>query len=470
MRPAPLFIALLCLSLLGCGKEEKKTIAEAPPLTDSLQAGYNTLYFTIFYPTSDLEDWLNRKFAKVIVDKDIPRETGKDSVRLVVTKARRIRLLTTGDSVDVTFPLQVEIIADKEKKSGRISHRRVTGELDLYLNIKPDVNRNWDIISKSVLKNYEWIKKPQLVIGNAEIGIQFIADHILKKEMNALTDALDKALEEKVNLEKGLNRTWTNLQKPMPILKNDTSLLYFKIDPQTVAGDIKVTRKGFLFRMGVKTRALVHIDSLSLTKIRPLPPFNALKGALPDSNRLEVLATVPLSYINGELATLLQQYKYENKVMQLTVKDICMRGAAEKIVLELAVEGTAEGTITIVGQPVYLADLRVLSIRELDYDLHTDHLLVNLLDKNLKDNLLEYMRQKVVLDVGKYVNQLPDYLNNTINQGRSGEKFHLNFEEIQVENIDYLVNEDNLQILLNCRPKFNISLKRLPVRKQLKIR
>jgi len=469
MKAALLPVLLLGITLLSC-TEEKKEVAEAPPLTDSLQAGYNTLYFTIFYPTADLEDWLNRKFARVIVDKDIPRELNKDSVRLIVTKPKRIRLKTVGDSVDVTFPLQVEIIADKERKSGKIRQRRVTGDLDLYLNIKPDVNRHWNIISTSTLKNHLWIKEPRLVIGNTEIGVKFILDHILKKELNTLTEALDKALEEKVNLEKGLSRTWANLQKPMPVLRKDSTLLYFKIDPQTVAGDIRVARNGFLFKMAVKTRSLVHVDSLSLKNIRPLPPFHSLKTSLPDSNRLEVLATVPLSYINSELVHILKQYRFENKMMNLTVKDIKMRGSQDKIVLTLSVEGTAKGTITVVGRPVYLPDRRLLTIHELDYALETDHILINLLDKNLKENLLAYMSEKVLLDVGKYIDQLPEYLNNTINQGRSGEKFELNFDEILIEDIGHLVNENDLQILLKCRPKFNISLKRLPVKKQLKIR
>ena len=469
MKAALLWICLLALFLISCS-EDKKTIAEDPPLSDSLQAGYNTLYFTIFYPTSDLEDWLNRKFARVIVDKDIPREQSKDSVRLIVTKPGKIRLKTVGDSVDVTFPLQVEIIADKERNSGKIRQRRVIGDLELYLNITPDVNRNWDIISRSALKNHLWIKEPRLVIGNTEIGIKFILDHILKKELNTLTESLDKALEEKVNLDKGISRTWANLQKPMPILRKDTSLLYFKIDPQTVAGDVRVARNGFLFKMAIKTRSQVHVDSLSLKKIRPLPSFNALKTFLPDSNRLEVLSTIPLSYINHELVNILRSYRFENKMMNLTVKDIKMRGSKEKIVLTLSVEGTAKGIITIIGQPVYLADKRLLVIRDLDYALETDHLLIKLLDKNLKENLLAYLSEKVMLDVGKYVTQLPEYLNNTINQGRSGEKFQLNFAEIHIEGIDYMVNENDFQILLKCRPLFDISLKRLPVKKQLKIR
>lgn len=480
MRITLLLVLLSGFFFVSCS-EQKTKIAEEPPLSDSLQAAYNTLYFHIFYPTADLEDWLNRKLARVIVDTDIPREQGKDSVRLIVTKAKRVRLKTVGDSVDVIFPLQVEVIADKERRSGKIRQRRVTGDLDLYLNIKPDVNRNWDIISKSVLKNHLWIKEPRLVIGNTEIGIKFILDHILKKEMNTLTSALDKALEEKVNLKKGLNRTWLRIQKPMPILRTDslkmdthfpkdTAILYFKIDPQTVAGDIKVTKRGFIFEMAVKTRSQIHVDSRSLQEIRPIPPFNDLKGWTPDSNRLEVLATIPLSFINHELVHILEAYKYESKMIHLTVRDIKIQGSGEKIVMKLAVEGTAKGVITIVGQPVYLPDQRLLTIRELNYELETDNLLVHLLDKNLKENLLAYMSDKVILDVGKYVSVLPDYLNNTINQGRSGDKFHLNFDEILIEDIDYLVNENALQILLKCRPKFDISLKRLPVKKQLKIR
>lgn len=467
-RMKHLILLLVACTLLGCNSE-KKNIAEAPPLTDSLDVQHNTLYFTIDYPTKDLEDWLNRKFDKVIVDKDIPRDN-KDSVRIVITKPNKIRLNIVGDSVDVLFPLQIEVIADKEKKSGKIKERRVTGDLDLHLNIKPDVNAQWDIIAKSVLKNHEWKKKPTLRMGNTEVGVKFILDHILRKEVNTLTENLDKALEEKVNLKKGINKTWQNIQKPMPIVKQDSSLLYFKIDPTGIAGDIKVLKSGFLFKLAVGTRALVHVDSLTLSGGKPLPPFRKLGKFLPDSNRLEVLAKIPLRYINHELVDLLLPYDFQNKVMKLTVKNINMRGSQEKIVLGLGVDGTAEGQITIVGQPVYHADRRILSIKELDYDLESDNVMVKLLDKNLKENLLSYVQEKVVLDVGKYVTNLPEYLNNTINQGRTADKFHLNFEEIQVEDLTYVINEDELQIKLRCKPKFDLSLKRLPVKKKLKIR
>ena len=469
MKITLLLLIVIGITFLGCSESQKKLV-ESPPLTDSLQAGYNTLNFTIFYPTYDLEDWLNRKLAHVIVDKQIAREQNKDSVRLIITKPKKIRLKTVGDSVDVVFPLHIEIIADKERKSGKVAQRRVTGDLDLHLNIKPDVDIDWNIVSTSILKSHSWVKTPRLIIGNAEIGIKFILDHILNRELNTLTEALDKALEEKVNLKRGLSRTWARLQTPMPIRHQDSSLLYFKIDPRQVAGDIQVTRKGFLFRMAVNNRALVHVDSLSLGQIRPLPPFRNLGTYRPDSNRLEVLATVPLEYINRELIRLLRPYKFENNIMKLTVSDIQMQGSAEKILLKLTVNGTAEGTITVVGQPAYLADQRLLTIRDLNYELETDHPLVNLLDKNLKTHLLNYVRERVILDVGQYITDLPEYLNNTINQGESGDKFHLIFDEIAIENIEYLVNENNFQILLKCRPKFEISLKRLPVRKQLKIR
>jgi hypothetical protein len=463
-----LILLLLACSLLGCNNE-KKSLAEAPPLSDSLSAQHHTLYFTIDYPTKDLEDWLNRKFDRVIVDKDIPREN-KDSVRIIITKPNQIRLKIVGDSVDVLFPLQVEIIADKEQKSGKIKERRVSGDLDLHLNIKPDVNDQWDIIAKSVVKNHEWKKKPTLRIGNAEVGVKFIVDYLLRKEVNNLTESLDKALEEKVNLKKGINKTWQNIQKPMPIVKQDSSLLYFKIDPQNISGDIKVVKTGFLFKLAVGTRAYVHVDSLSVSEAKPLPPFQKLGKFQPDSNRLEVLAKIPLKYINHELVDLLLPYNFKNKVMQLTVTNIHMRGSQEKIVLGLTVDGTAKGQITIIGQPVYESDRRILSIRELDYDLESDNVMVKIVDKNFKENLLSYVQEKVVLDVGKYVNDLPELLNNTINQGRTADKFHLNFDEIEVEDLTYIINEEELQIKLRCKPKFDLSLKRLPVKKKLKIR
>ncbi len=459
----------ICLLFLTACTSENKNIAEAPPMSDSLTAHYHKLFFEIDYPTQDLEEWLNRKFDQVIVDKYIPRDD-KDSVRLVVTKPKKIQLKIVGDSVNVLFPLDITVVADKEKKSGKVKERQVTGELNLHLNIKPDVNEHWDIVAKSVLKKHEWVRKPKLKVGNVELGIKFIVDHLLRKEVNTLTENLDKALEEKVNLKKGINKTWINIQKPMPIIKKDSSILYFKIDPKSIAGRILVTPKGFLFKLAVDTRALIHVDSMSESKALPLPPFKNLDRFTPDSNRLEVLARIPLQFINKELVQSLLPYEFDNKVMKLVINSVTMRGSDRKIVLHLGVSGSAEGNITIVGQPNYDPNNRLLTIKELDYDLESDNVVVKLLDTKLKENLLAYVTEKVVLNVGNQVNNLPEYLNNTINQGRSADKFNMNFEEIIIEDLEYLINENELQIKIHSKTKFDLSLKRLPVKKKLRIR
>jgi hypothetical protein len=225
-----------------------------------------------------------------------------------------------------------------------------------------------------------------------------------------------------------------------------------------------------MFDLAVDTRTLVGVNPSEVADFIPLPPFKTLKKMRPDSNKLDVLTTIPLSFINHEIVHIVKNYNYENAIMDISISDIKMRGAADKIVLDLSVTGTTEGKVTLVGKPDYNIEKQILSIKELNYSLETNHVVINLLDKKLKENLIQYISEKVVLDLGKYIDNLPDYLNETVNQGRSSEKFHLNFSDIKLESIDYVVNQTDLQILAKCRPKFDISLKRLPVKKKLKIR
>jgi hypothetical protein len=467
------YLLLLCLVsslFLSCADKQNESLAEEAPFSYELEAENQTLYFNVFYPTRELEDWLNRKFDRVIADTYLPRNNNKDSVRLIITKPQTLHLKTVGDSVDVIFPLHIEIIADKEKKSGKIKHRKISGAIELYLNIKPDVNQDWDIISKSAINGHKWTQKPKLEFGNSFINVAFLADYILKKEVNSITKSLDEALEEKVNLKRGITRTWTNIQKPMPIVLTDSAKLYFKIAPKNISGDIKITKTGFMFDLAVDTRTLVGVNPSEVADFIPLPPFKTLKKMRPDSNKLDVLTTIPLSFINHEIVHIVKNYNYENAIMDISISDIKMRGAADKIVLDLSVTGTTEGKVTLVGKPDYNIEKQILSIKELNYSLETNHVVINLLDKKLKENLIQYISEKVVLDLGKYIDNLPDYLNETVNQGRSSEKFHLNFSDIKLESIDYVVNQTDLQILAKCRPKFDISLKRLPVKKKLKIR
>lgn len=464
-----LLLVLMSFYFLACTNQKEENLSNEAPFSHELEAKYQSLKFNVVYPTEELEDWLNRKFDRVIADTYLPRNN-KDSVRLIITKPDKLKISTVGDSVDVTFPLHVEIIADKEKKSGKVKNRKILGALELYLNIKPDVNQDWDIISKSILKDHKWTKTPKIELGESQINVAFLANHILKKEVNKLTLALDEALKEKVTLKKGITRTWNNIQKPMPIILVDSAKLYFKIDPRTIFGNIRIVKQGFIFDLVVETRALVHTESSELSTIRPLPPFKSLRKMSPDSNKLDVLTTVPLSYVNYELVHIVKDYNYKNALFDISIKDIKMRGAADKVMLNLEIEGTATGQITMEGKPHYDVNTQIFSIKDLNYDLQTDHVLVSMLDQNLKENLIQYISEKVILDLSGYIENLPNYLNTSLNQGRTADKFYLNFSDIQLENIEYVVNHTDLQILVKCRPQFDISLKRLPVRKKLKIR
>lgn len=461
------FLLLICGFLFSCS-EKQLNVDE--PFKNSIEAKSHTLWFSISYPSHELENWLNRKFDRTIVDKDIAIRNGKDTIRVIITKPEKIKLTTIGDSVDIVFPLSLEVIGDKEKRSGKVKKRRAEGAITLHLNIKPKVNKEWDIIAKSIIKSHKWTKEPQLEFGGMKIGVKFITDHFLKNELSSITRELDKALEEKVDLKKGINRTWQNIQRPLPIINNDTVSVYFKIDPRRISGKIMVQPKGFLFRMAVNCRTLINTNKDSLLAAKTLPPFNALTSFKPDSNKLEVLATVPLLFINQELVHVLGEFKYENMGVSLKVKDIKAMGAAEKIALKLKVTGTANGTITMIGQPFYDKEKQVLFIKDLDYDLETDHVVVKLLDKKLKENLLAYVTKNVVLGLGKYIDGVPEYLNQTVNQGRSADKFDLKFNDFDIENIEYHINETDLQILLKCKPKFDITLKKLPIKRKLKIR
>lgn len=460
-------LALICSLFFSC-REKKDKLYEAPPTNQSLVAEHFPLKFNIFYPTAELENWLNRKLEGVIMDKYIKRNN--DSVRVVLTKSGKIGLYPIGDSVDVSFPIRIEIDADKEKKSGKIKKRRIEAEIEIFLNIKPDVNKEWNIISKSVLKDHRWLKEPKLEIGNSKIGIKFIIDHILKKEINSLTESLDKALEEKVNLKRGINRTWLNLQKPMPIGKPDSVQLYFKVDPKLVSGDIKVTNTGFRFEMLVHTRALVHSNADSINYSHALPPFSSLKKATEDSNKLDVLAKLPLTFINHELSPIVKGYSYKNLLLKLKIEDIKLRGSGNNIVLDLEVSGSTNGRVVLVGRPYFDNKTQTLSIKDLNYELDTDQIVVNILDKNLRKDLIKYVTQNVSLELGKHIDDMPKYLNESINQGSTSEKFSLNFQDIDLEDINYAITKTDLEILIRFKPKFDLSLKRLPVRKKLKIR
>lgn len=461
-----LLIILAIAVFTGCTPKDH-SLREVSSGAADMTARSQRLWFPVFYPVEELEDWLNRKFDRVIADTFIPFKN--DSILLTVSKPGRIQLVMTGDSVNVLFPLEVEIIDDREKKSGKKIYRRITGALNLYLNIRPDVSPEWEISTRTVLKGYEWKERPRLETGRLKIGVKFIADYLLRNELGDLTVALDDALREKVDLKKGISRTWMNLQRPMPVYHSGSDTLWFRIEPDSLWGDIKGNQNGLVFNLAVDARARVQRDTTRFSTYKPLPDFRPLMQMQEDSNTLEILAAIPLEMINRQLRTVGREYSSSRRLAFPEISDLKMRGHGKKVAFDLQAEGSTPVTLTIVGTPEYDTKSRTLVIARPDYDLNTDHRVLNAVDKRFRDGILRYLEKKAILDIGEYMNDLPGFLNGTVNEGNHSDKFQLLFSEIEVKDILHATNDSELLIWLSCKPRFEITLKKLPVKKKVKI-
>lgn len=463
-----LFAGILLMSViaLGCSSKDQ-SLRETHAGTMDMTARSQRLWFPVFYPVKELEDWLNRKFDRVIADTSIPFKD--DSLSLRVSKPGRIELLMTGDSVNVLFPLEVEIIEDREKRSGKKVYRRITGALNLFLNIHPDVNPNWEISTRTVLKGYQWKERPRLETGGIKIGVKFIADYLLRNELDDLTRALDDALREKVDLKKGISRTWINLQKPLPVYHSDSAMLWFRIEPDSLWGDIKGNADGLVFNLAVDARARVHSDSTQFSSYKPLPDFRPLMQMQEDSNTLEILATIPMNVINRQLKQLGKEYASGRTPAFPEISDIKMKGQGRKVAFEVQTGGSTPAALTVVGTPEYDTKNRVMLITRPDYDLDTDHKVLNAVDKRFRDGILRYLERKATLDIGEYMYELPGFLNAAVNEGNHSDKFRLLFSEIEVKDIRHAINESELLIWISCKPRFEITLKKLPVKKKVRI-
>lgn len=459
-----LFLAVFVILVLflGC-HPENRNLQESNTGTPDMEARSQRLWFPVFYPVEELEDWLNRKFERVIVDTFVPFKN--DSVLLTVTKPGRIELFMTGDSVDVIFPLSIELTEDRLGRSGKRIYRKFTGALNLYLNVKPDVSPNWEILTKTSLKGYSWTERPRLEAGGLKIGVKFIADYLLRSELRDLPRALDDALREKVDLKKGISRTWRNLQKPFPVYGRDSATLWFGIEPDSLWGDISMSPEGLVFNLAVDTRARVHKDSTRFSPDKPLPDFRPLKQMKQDSNVLEILAAIPLHLVNQELKRVGREYN-----SGLTIHDIKVRGQGKKVAFDLQTGGRTPATLTIVGTPLYDTQNRELVVTKPDYDLDTDHKVLNALDKRFRDGILRYLEKRAILDIGEYMDDLPGFLNGAVNEGNHSDQFQLLFSEIEIKDIRHATSESELLIWLSCKPRFEITLKKLPVKKKVKIK
>ncbi len=411
---------LLLLALYSC--QQTTTLDATAPspeavVAPTIERQLSTLSVPITLPLATLTDRLNKELTGELYRDD---KIEGDNVAVVVTKAAPLTLSAPGDDkLALRLPLHIRArgrwLWEPCKFCPKIDKVEET-EFDLVAKSTSGLKLGEDYrVLSATDVDFEWgTQRPELKLGPLTIGLARFVEPVMRRQLAAIAERVDAEVAARMSIKPLLLKAWTQVQQP--VLLDAATQTWLLISPQALRVSPLRAEDGRLFlRVGLSS----YLETLVGPK--PKVSVNRQLPALVTDNRLADDAQVTVS---GDVpfpeATRLARAELAGKTFAfnqkdaLTVNDVAVTGAGQKLVLMLDVDGrTHAGFFTkkIVGKvylkatPYYDAATQTIRLRDADFTLDTRDRLLRTADWLLHGNLRQRLEQQVSFPVKAQLDQ-----------------------------------------------------------------
>lgn len=397
--------ALLLFALLLSSCKATKPVRPMEEYEELYREPVSIINLPIDVPVKDLEAVLNKQLSGILYEDNNLRDGDKMMVRAV--KQDNIRLGLDSQAITYRIPLDLWIKYDLG-----ISTVEATGQISLDFKTGFGVNADWSIYTATSLEGHSWNQKPRVKMGFVDLPVGFIADLVLRNSTQQISRAIDELVREQFDLRKTVEEAWREMFQPA--LVSEAYNTWLTVNPQFIGmSPVSTSNNRIATTIYVEGKPSVKIGERPDPKyVQPLPP---LRISPVNAEDFTLHINAEISYDEAERLAKEQlvgeTFSYGRRAV--TIEDLEFFGKGANIVVNTTLSGTYNGSIYLVGRPVYNPRKNTIDIEDLEYTLDTKNYLFRsagwlmkstiknkiadnlnfLLDYNLKDMQQQFQEQ-----------------------------------------------------------------------------
>lgn len=370
-----LFYALL----VGCGVRLSNTSPvfeeTVPPRVEKLES---FLSLPVSIPFAVIEKEINNQLTDLIYE-DICFDTpDENNLMLKVWKTRDIAIQGRNEFLRTDVPLR--IWANYRWRACDFCPaitRETSFEILVTLTSQVSVTRDWRLEVKTISSDFQFESRPRLDFGPVRIPITAIVEPIVRREIEAAIEDIDKEIAESIDFSSEIEAVWHELHKPQLI--DPTHGAWLKIVPlEVLVSPIRTQNQNVRFT--VAFRGVIEIlfeEKPTPCQLRPLPLLGTLDTPNQDFNIFVE------SFIGFDAATAIARRHLKDSIFQITalrsvkIDDIRLMGVGSRVYARLDLSRSVKGTVYFRGIPAYNDVEQIIYLKNFDYDIATRNVLLN---------------------------------------------------------------------------------------------
>ncbi len=421
---------LWILTLLACCDSKKQPEMEVPPEIEEAYdfqsdlASISHLDFPLDFVTRDLEQVINDKLPKVLVDETISISEKGDSLAIIIESLGRATLFSSGDKLYTSIPLLVSAVITKKVLGIKLSNKQpIDFSINLSVETKLAFNDRWELNPSCTLSEVTWIEKPEMDLLLVKFNLEKIIEKQIEKNKDKLESSLCELIHNAVPIRDEVKKVWQLMSDPHRVAKKPVEL-WLNSNPDEFSAT---------FDTDVKDTIRVKIHCTSRLAISPEAPLDYEPAELPLNRTtanagkgldLKAAVTVPEELLNQLLQSKLEGLNLNYQGVSIDIQSVKATIKKDHLFFIVDITGDIESTIAVKARPDLDAD-RQLSIEDIEIEVLSDNQLMSTLAWLSNATMKSYLTDATKVDLNPLLSTLDEKIMGALEKSRTGKKIEL---------------------------------------------
>ncbi len=429
MPPLQQLLLLGCLCLVGIGHP---LLSQTIPSIQAPQASYrysnmditnekyaSVLTITARLPVSELEKQLNKQLTGLLYEDKSYDDDGQDNLKAKVWKLDDIRVEARDNHFLFEVPLKVWVSTGYKFSPLGVTlsgYKDTSFSLRVRLISEVTFSADWQLITNTRVDSYDWLTDPSISVAGFAIPIKSIVSRHLNRNSHKITKAIDKEVAESFDIRSSVRNVWEMAHQPVHLSEEYRTWLLNT--PQQVMATLPYADgNNVTISVGIRgyTQTIVSSHSPVRSVAVKLPPLKIV-DKLPHSFQIglisaisyEEAAVMASAYFKG------RNFSFSNGKYNLQINSIDLFGQDEQLVIKAGLTGSLRGYLYLKGIPHYDPGTKLVTLRDVEYDLDTRNVLVKAANWLLHARFTRMMKEALVFPVGEQLDALTTTIRQTL--------------------------------------------------------
>ncbi len=433
----------LFILLLSCAGSKKLIEAPAPAPNNFFQPNLYS-YININYKINKkgLTDTFN--FVLDELSKQ-PLVFPEYDVTTKLKRSGNVTIVVQGKEIAVTLPLDVDVL-----KKTFIKNFKANGTLELSFKTNFNIDKSWNLSTKTSLLAYEWTKKPKIDLGIINLPIETIANMIIGKSKLNMETNIDQSIKETYDLKAIMAEVAKYTLTPYALDSVFGGWMQMVADSAYFTPAINSANytEG---KISMKTK--MNISTYPPKEFTPSLPIFAWKEFISDSSQMKFLMELEYDHLTKVARDNFVGKKFSEGGKQIEVLDVLVGKKDGKLEVTTRVKGSFNGDLSVKGVPAFDKSKRMIYANNIDVSVKTGNVLHKAAAWLLKGKIKTQLDEMLKFPIGDQMENFQAQVDEQV--VAMNKKYKLNMKvklgSIEMDNVILRPDRANAYITLKLK-------------------